>query len=115
MLDDQPRADTAREIRRIDQQADHLEFLGQHEESAILRRSASALAEAEAQRLAALADARTRVSHLTQRLDDLWHIIDPRDSFAWFLAHSGNQEVMALREELERQKARILIVDAARA
>ena len=115
MQDQQPQADTAREIRRLDQQADHLEFLGQYEESAILRRSASALAEAEGQRLAALIDARTRVSRLTQRLDDLWHSIEPRDSFAWFLAHSDDQEVMALREALERQQARILIVDAARA
>ena len=115
MQDHQPRADTAREIRRLDQQADHLEFLGQHEESAKLRRSATALAEAEAQRLAAMSDAQMRVSHVTQRLEDLWHIIDPRDSFAWFLEHSDDQEDMALREELERQKARILIVDAARA
>lgn len=116
MMQDQPRhVEIDREIRQLNQRADHLDHLGNHEQAAELRQEASALAAAEAQRLIALSDAHTQAARFFERLRDAWEIIEPGDSLAWFIEHNDDPEVVELRIALRRQKARILILEAARA
>jgi hypothetical protein len=113
MRDDNRQYAADREIRRLDQQADHLEYLGDYEGAAELRHDAVMLASAEAQRLHAISDARREVRLLRERLHQAWELLSPSDSFNWFLRYSSDPEVIELREHLERQQARLAILEAA--
>ncbi len=115
MQDQRPYAETMEQIRRLDQRADHLEYQGQNAEAAELRQAATALTGAEAQRVAALADAYQQAARLTERVRITWEMIEPGDSFAWFIEHSDDQDVIELRDELRREQTRILILEAAKA
>jgi len=103
--------DTDYEVRRLEQQADHLDLLGKHEQAIELRKDAVALASAEAQRLSALADAHRQVTYIQDALQRECESWKPQESDWWFIRHSPNTEVARLRNLLEIQHGRIVILE----
>ncbi len=67
-MSNNPHVETDREIRRLSEQADHLDYLGKHVQAKELRQDAVALAAAETQRLTALADAHQQVTYIHDAL-----------------------------------------------
>ena len=115
MRDDDRQHMADREIRRLDQQADHLEYLGDLEGAAELRRDAVMLASAEAQRLKAIGEARREIKLLHDRLHRAWELLAPTDTFAWFMRYNDDPEVAELREHLSRQQLRASVLESAKA
>lgn len=113
-MEDLPNTPAGHEIQRLNQLASHLEHIGEATEGARVRQDARALAAAEVQRHTALTDAHQQVTELCEQLQHLWQQIEPHDSFDWFLRYSDEPAVEQLRDELVRQKHRIVILEAAR-
>jgi len=100
---------TDREIQRLDQQADHLDYLGKHKQASELRQESVALAAAEAQRRIAL-DADDTVAlgkPLSFPAKD--KVKDSR--YPWFVKHYGDTcwELDALSPSILRDRLALAI------
>lgn len=103
-----------REIQRLDQLADHLEQLGDHERAAELRVDAVMLSAAELQRMHALADAHRELHLLHDRMGTAWETLSPSDSYWWFFRNSRQHDAVVIWLRIEQQ-SRIVILETAKA